>query len=136
MVAVSEQNSPEIVGAPLISSVHREIASLPPTEAPVDNTFTPGIMTRRIFMPAGSRHLSKIHKTRHQFVILQGAALVSHNGQPPIMMVAPYHGITEPGTWRELFIIMDCVWLTMHPTNKTTVAEVEADIIAATEESQ
>lgn len=44
-------------------------------------------------------------------------------------MVAPYHGITEPGTWRELFIVMDSVWLTMHPTDKTTPEEVEGDII-------
>lgn len=85
-------------------------------------------------MPAGSRILSKVHKTKHQFVILQGAALVSHNGAQPIMMVAPYHGITEPGTWRELFIVMDSVWLTMHPTNKTTVKEVEEEIIASMKE--
>lgn len=113
----------------MIRSVHQEIAALPPTEAPVMNVFTPGLMTRRIFMEAGSRHLSKVHKSKHQFVILQGAALVSHNGEKPILMVAPYHGITEPGTWRELFIVMDCVWLTMHPTDKSTVEEVEADII-------
>lgn len=106
-----------------------ELEALPPTEAPAKNIFTPGLMTRSIFMPAGSAHLSKIHNSEHQFVILQGACLVSENGGPQVMMVAPYHGITKPGTWRKLFIIMDCVWLTMHPTSKTTVEEVEADII-------
>jgi hypothetical protein len=125
---VAEKQSTELE-AGMMRSVHDEIARLPPTEAPVDCVFTPGIMTRKIFMAAGSRHLSKVHKTRHQFVILQGAALVSHNGDRPVMMVAPYHGITEPGTWRELFIIMDSIWLTMHPTDKSTVEEVEADII-------
>jgi hypothetical protein len=90
-------------------------------------------MTRRTFMAAGSRIVSRVHNSKHQFVILQGAALVSHNGEKPIMMVAPYHGITEPGTWRELFIIMDCVWLTMHPTDKTTVEEVEKEIMTPVE---
>lgn len=126
---LAERTTIEPAEVGLIRSVHEEIAKLPRAVAEAANTFTPGIMTRRTFMAAGTRHLSKNHKSRHQFVILQGAALVSHNGQPPVLMVAPYHGITEPGTWRELFIMMDSVWLTMHPTDKTTVAEVEADII-------
>jgi hypothetical protein len=135
MIATQE-NPGEIVGRALIDDVKQELASLPPTEAPVECTFTPGLMTRRIFMAAGSRILSKIHKTRHQFVILQGAALVSHNGEKPVLMIAPFHGITEPGTWRELFIVMDCIWLTMHPTTKTTVEEVEAEIIASMEDKK
>jgi hypothetical protein len=115
---------------------YAELAALPPTDAPVENVFTPGLMTRKIFMKAGSAHLSKKHGTEHQFVILQGACLVSENGGPNVLMVAPFHGITKPGTWRKLFIIMDCVWLTMHPTDKTTVEEVEADIIASTDETK
>ncbi len=105
------------------------LVDLPPTEAPASCVFTPGLMTRSIFMKAGSAHLSKVHKTEHQFVILQGAALVSENGGPSVLMIAPFHGITKPGTWRKLFIVMDSVWLTMHPTSRTTVEEVEADII-------
>lgn len=136
MVAISEKPEGRIVGADFIEDIHRELSALPKSEAPVDCIFTPGLMTRKIFMAAGSRHLSKVHRSRHQFVILQGAALVSHNGEKPIMMLAPYHGITEPGTWRELFIIMDSIWLTMHPTDKTTAEEVEADIIRSMEDSK
>lgn len=106
-----------------------KLMAMPETDAPTKCVFTPGLMTRSIFMKAGSAHLSKIHNTEHQFVILQGAALVSENGGPSILMVAPFHGITKPGTWRKLFIVMDSVWLTMHPTSRTTVEEVEADII-------
>ncbi len=106
-----------------------ELGALPETDAPVQNVFTPGLMTRTIFMKAGSAHLSKVHAKEHQFVVLQGACMVSENGGPNVMLVAPYRGITKPGTWRKLFIIMDCVWVTMHPTDKTTVEEVEADII-------
>lgn len=112
-----------------IAAVDRELLSLPAVEAPTECIFTPGMMTRKIFMAAGTRHRSKIHKTRNQFVILQGAALVSENGNPHVLMVAPHHGITEPGTWRHLFILMDSIWLTMHPTDKTTIQEVESDII-------
>ncbi len=118
----------------LIEKVRAQIALAPHVNAPVECKFTPGLMTRKIFMEAGSRHLSKIHKTHHQFFVMQGACLVSENGGEPVMMVAPYHGETKPGTWRELFILMDCVWITAHPTDKTTVEEVERDIIQPMEE--
>lgn len=117
-----------------IEKVDRAIEKLPPTESEVINTFTPGLMTRRWFGAAGSRHRSKIHKSCHQFVILQGACMVRTNDGDPQLFVAPYHGITQPGTWRDIFVIMDSVWLTMHPTDKKTVAEVEADIIQSMED--
>jgi hypothetical protein len=125
---------PRPVSVDAIREVDRQIGSLPPAEGEVVNTFTPGIMTRRWFGAAGTRHRSKIHNTKHQYVVIQGACLVSENGGPTVMVVAPFHGITEPGTWRDLFVIMDCVWLTMHPTDKTTVEEVEKDIIQPLEE--
>lgn len=118
----------------LIEKVRAQIATAPRIEAPVACAFTPGLMTRKIFMAAGSRHLSKLHKTHHQFFVMQGACMVSENGGEPILLVAPYHGETKPGTWRELFIVMDCVWITAHPTDKTTVEEVEKDIIQPMED--
>lgn len=118
----------------LVEKVRDQIAAAPRVEGPVECRFTPGLMTRKIFMAAGTRHLSKIHRTHHQFFVIQGACLVSENGGEPMMIVAPYHGETKPGTWRELFIIMDCVWITAHPTDKTTVQEVEQDIIQPMED--
>ncbi len=86
-------------------------------------------------MPAGSAYRSKIHKTEHQYVVSQGACFVSENGGPKFLLNAPYHGLTKPGTWRTLFIITDCLWTTFHPTDKSTVEEVEADIIQPLEDS-
>jgi len=131
MVALVPES--RLVDMTLIEKVRAQIALAPRVEAPVECKFTPGLMTRKIFMPAGSRHLSKVHRTHHQFFVMQGACLVSENGGEPILMVAPYHGETFPGTWRELFILQDCVWITAHPTDKKTIAEVEADIIEPTE---
>lgn len=131
---VAELSKNRSVDLSLIEKVRDQISAAPRVEGPVECLFTPGLMTRKIFMAAGTRHLSKIHKTHHQFFIMQGACLVSENGGDPILMVAPYHGETKPGTWRELFIVMDCVWITAHPTDKTTVAEVEKDIIQLMEE--
>lgn len=112
-----------------IRQIDRELLSLPPVESPVECRFTPGLMSRQVLMPAGSAYRSKVHITEHQYVVSQGSCFVSENGGPKILLNAPYHGITKPGTWRTLFIITDCIWTTFHPTSKTTVEEVESDII-------
>jgi hypothetical protein len=134
MVAVAEK-SPAIreIDINAIGVIDREISQFPKVECPVSGIFTKGLYTRRIFMPAGTRIRSKIHDTEHQYIVSPGVARVSENGAPMIQLVAPYHGITKPGTWRELWILMDCIWTTMHPTDKTTVEEVEAEIIASME---
>lgn len=136
---VAELTTPmenRLVDLTLIDRVKQQIMLSPRVEGPVKCVFTPGLMTRFITMSAGERHLSKLHKTHHQFFILSGSALVSENGAPPQLYSAPFHGETKPGTWRELFILSESVWATVHPTDKTTVEEVERDIIEPTEEKQ
>lgn len=125
-----------IVDRSLIEEISRDIAHLPLVESEVTHRFTPGLYTRQILMKAGTRHLSKIHRTRHQYIVSQGACLVSENGAPTVMLIAPYHGFTEPGTWRQLFIIMDCLWTTMHAGPWQTVEEVEAAIIEPMEDKK
>lgn len=123
-----------VVDKTAIDRVFASIAAQPRVEAPVVHRFTPGLYTREILMKAGTKHLSKVHKTEHQFIVSSGACFVSENGNTPYMIQAPYHGITVPGTWREIFAVLDCLWTTMHPTDKKTVAEVEADIILSMDE--
>lgn len=100
-----------------------------PCEFPLKHTFTNGLYSRQIFMPAGALLTSKIHMTQHQFAVLTGVATVwdSHNGTQ--LIKAPYTGITEPATRRILFIHEDMIWITYHPTDKSTPEEVEEDII-------
>jgi hypothetical protein len=97
---------------------------------PLVHRFTEGLYVREIFMPAGSLITSKIHKTQHQFFILQGAVSVWDNDGQEVYYEAPYIGITEPGTRRVLYIWEDCIWATSHPNpNNETVEEIEERII-------
>lgn len=128
MVALAKK---QILGIALID---REISRMPEVEAPANCRFTPGLMSREIFMPAGGAFRSKIHKTEHQYIVSQGSCFVSENGGPKFLLNAPFHGLTKPGTWRTLFIITDCIWTTFHPTEKTSVEEVEPDIIKPLED--
>lgn len=112
-----------------LDEVQAALAALPQQEVPVQHRFTPGVYTREVFMPAGIRIVSKIHKTRHQFIISEGAALVRDKDGPWVLFTAFYHGVTEPGTRRELFVVNDCRWTTIHPGPWQTVEEAEKDII-------
>jgi hypothetical protein len=66
-------------------------------------------------MPAGTLITSKIHKTQHQYFVLQGAVSVWIDEGEENYIKAPYIGITEAGTRRVLYIWEDCIWATAHP---------------------
>lgn len=119
-----------------IASASAEIALLSPVDCRnVVSRFTPGLYSRQILLQAGCRYLSRVHRTEHQFIVSQGVCWVIENGTR-YQIVAPFHGITKPGTWRDIFALMDCVWTTFHATDKTTAEEVEREITEPTEEKQ
>ena len=101
-----------------------------PIELPLVHRFTDGIYVREIFMPKGTLLTSKIHKTRHQFMVLKGEVSVLDEQGNEVRITAPHIGITEIGTRRVLFIHEDCIWATVHanPNNENEV-EIEARII-------
>jgi hypothetical protein len=83
-------------------------------ECPLTHLFTPGLYTRTIFMPAGSLVMSVTHNTKHPFVISSGEVdVITPDG--PITHIAPYMGITNPGTKRFLHVKQDTTWTTFHP---------------------
>ena len=43
---------------------------------------------------------------------------------------APYQGITKAGTKRIIFTHSECVFITVHRTDKLTIEEVEEEVIA------
>lgn len=99
-------------------------------DCPVTHRFLPGLYVRQIFMPEGTLVASKLHKTTHPFVILQGRVSV-RNGDRWEVLGAGHIGVTTPGTHRLLYIYEDCVWVTFHPNpdNITDLAKLEEMII-------
>ena len=101
-----------------------------PIELPLVHRFTDGIYVREIFMPKGTLLTSKIHKTRHQFMVLKGEVSVLDEQGNEVRITAPHFGITEIGTRRVLFIHEDCIWATVHANpNTENEVEIEARII-------
>lgn len=97
----------------------------------VQHTFTKGLYTRKILIPAGTLLSSKIHGTEHQYAVLHGLIEVSVDGQPSQLMAGGFSGITKIGTRRLLLAHTDTIWITMHPTDIVPESDSEDDIIKA-----
>ena len=98
-------------------------------DAPVFHHFTDGLYIREIHMPAGSIVTSKIHRTKHPFVVLKGDVSVYSLNEGVVRYKAPHFGITLPGTRRILKNHEDTIWITFHPATETDVDEIEKRII-------
>lgn len=92
--------------------------------------FCPGIYARTIFMAANTVVISKIHKTQHFFVVAKGSCTVVDSHGNRNLIVAPYLGVTMPGTERALHIHEDCIWTTFHVTDLTDPEEIGKQILA------
>lgn len=92
-----------------------------------DHVFTPGLVSRTIYMPAGTLLTSRIHKHKHQYAVLAGDCSVFIDGVGVERIRAPFCGVTESGTRRVLYIHEDTIWTTFHPSNAQTVEEFEAE---------
>ena len=98
-------------------------------EGYVTHNFADGQYIRSITMPKGLLVATKIHLKNHPFFVMKGKCSVySEDGVEVIE--APHQGITHSGTKRVLYIHEECVWTTVHCTDKLTVEEVEEEVIA------
>lgn len=111
-----------------VDAVEAALRTLPQLDLPPVHCKTDGLYSRRLFMPAGSVIVSKIHRKQHQYVVLQGLATVL-TAEGAARIGAGFSGITEPGTRRLLFIEEDSEWMTFHPTKFDDLPDIEADLI-------
>ncbi|MEA2036122.1 MAG: hypothetical protein U9O94_01335 [Nanoarchaeota archaeon] len=96
---------------------------------PLKHRYADNVYAREIFMPKDHVITSKIHKTCHFYVILEGEVIVATE-DGTVRLKAPYVGITPAGTKRAIHIIEDCRWITFHVTEHTDLKKIEDQIIA------
>jgi len=113
----------------MIDDLEARLIQFPQVDLKVVHRFTPGLYIRETHAPAGMIFTSKIHLKEHPFVIAKGVCHVWMDGSGWVRQVAPFVGITKPLTRRVVFTEEDTVCITFHPTTKTTLEEVEAEII-------
>jgi hypothetical protein len=95
------------------------------------HVFTPGLYTRTILLEAGDRAISKIHRTKHQFILVLGVVSVWVEGKGWELYEAPMFGITEPGTRRIMIAHSDVLWTTIHATEVCPENDSEEAVLEA-----
>lgn len=95
---------------------------------PVKHTFAGGCYIREIYNPAHELIVTKIHKKEHPFFLMKGEmSILTEEGVQNIK--APYQGVTKPGTKRAIYTHEECIFITVHATENTTVEDVEEEVV-------
>ncbi len=91
--------------------------------------FAAGSYGREIELPEGVLVVGKIHRHSHVNVISKGRALCATQ-DGVVELRAPFTFVSKPGTKRAVYALEDTVWTTIHVTNETDLAKIEAELIA------
>lgn len=87
--------------------------------------FAQGLYAREVTLPAGSVAVGHQHTQEHICIISKGIVrVVSDDGTREI--AAPATMIMPAGTKNCVYALTDTVWTTIHATELTDVAEIEA----------
>lgn len=99
-------------------------------DQPTEHYFAKGAYLRTITLYAGTVTSSKIHKTQHFSLILEGAVTVAREDGSVEYIEAPHIMVTEPNTKRLIIAHEDTQWITFHVTDHDNVEDIERDIIS------
>lgn len=97
---------------------------------PVKHHFANGSYGREMYLPAGLVVVGKIHKHSHVNCISKGRVRVYTEQEGMVELVAPITFVSSPGTKRVVYVDEDTVWTTVHVTDKTDLADIEAEVIS------
>lgn len=103
-------------------------------DCPLKHSFAPGVYLREILLPADTFIVGKIHKHAHHNVIVRGhCTVVTEFGTREVDARAGHVSfVSEAGAKRALYVHEETIWMTIHATNSTDLAEIEREIIAPT----
>jgi len=102
------------------------------TEAlPLTHHFAPDVYGREMLLPVGNVVVGKLHRHAHLNVILKGKVRVTTE-EGTTDYTAPHIFTSFSGTKRAVYVLEETIWLTIHPTDKETLEEIEDYVIAKT----
>lgn len=98
-------------------------------DLPVKHYFSQGVYARELFIPKGTLLTGKIHKFPQLNIMSQGDMSVLTE-QGIVRVQAPFTIVSPAGTKRIAYAHEDTVWTTIHGTDETDLAVIEARFIA------
>lgn len=117
----------------LVADVVEVTKHLPQVKCKLVHLFSQGFYGRALHIPAGTLVTGKKHKHSHYMALVSGSAQVLEDGLEKTL-VGPVSTLSKAGAERLVLTHTDCVFFTLHKTNKTTLAEIEAEVIDTSKE--
>lgn len=111
-----------------IVQLEQELLRMPQAEMPVEHHFADGLYGRVLHIPKHCCLTGAIHKREHINILAKGdITVITEDG--PKRITAPYVMVSMPGTKRAGFAHEDCVWITVHACDETTVEGAETALV-------
>ena len=111
-----------------IERLQSQMAAMPQAELVTEHSFSLGMYLRKVFRPAGTLIVGKVHKQPHFFLCSKGEIIAWTEGG----MKHLYAGDvleSKPGTKRVTLAVTDAIGITIHRTDKTNLDEIETELI-------
>ena len=111
-----------------IDRLQAEMVTMPQAELVTEHYFSPGMYMRKVFRPAGTLIVGKVHKEPHFFLCAMGEIVAwTENGMVTLLPGDVVE--SQPGTKRVTMAVTDSIGITIHRTDKTELDEIEADLL-------
>jgi quercetin dioxygenase-like cupin family protein len=119
---------PEYVSREQVERLQGEMALMPQAELTTEHHFSPGMYMRKVFRPAGTLIVGKVHKEPHFFLCAKGEIIAwTESGMKRLQAGDVVE--SKPGTKRVTLAVTDAIGITIHRTEKTDLDEIEAELI-------
>lgn len=102
-------------------------ANLPQVSLPTLSYFANGMYARECHISKGTVFVGQMHTQEHFFFLLKGSASLT-TAEGIKLVAAPFFIVSEPGTKRAGYCHEDCIFLAIHRTDNTDIAEIRKEV--------
>ena len=111
-----------------IDRLQSEMVKMPQVELQTEHYFVPGMYCRRVFRPAGTLIVGKVHKHPHFFLCAKGEIIAwTEKGMRKLQAGDVVE--CQPGTKRVTLATQDSIGVTIHKTDETDLDKIEVELV-------
>ena len=119
---------PNYVSREQVERLQEQMAVMPQAELVTEHQFSPGMYMRKLYRPAGTLIVGKVHKEPHFFLCAKGEIIAwTESGMKRLQAGDVIE--SKPGTKRVTLAVTDAIGITIHRTDKTDLDEIEVELI-------
>lgn len=115
-----------------ITDYQRALSKLPQIDVPVQHIFAEGLYGRPMYMKPGESVVGATHGKEHLCIVVGNCIVVDGTSRRELVGVNIF--VSKPGAKRAIIALGDVVWMTVHATTLTDVAEIEKAVLLPEEE--